>query len=440
MSRDVWLRALRGGAPDDALEAARSLGASADPTVVGALCQALRSPSAPLRGAVCEALGELGDARAVGPLVSLLRDADDDVRGEAFSALLAIARARAGQLPPDAFVGQDLSAPTEALTQIAWPTDLEALGLLQNAVQDDDPEVRIGAAYTLGRLGVLSSFEAVAELLLHDPDLDVRAAAAFSLADLGERGAVGAVDVLVTAWQGTSTPDEVAVALVRALVEVAEPRAFRVLVDALKHPDARVRQLGAMGLGRLGDQSAVPRLIKALADAHVGVRRCVAAALGQLADPMSLKPLIAAVHGDDAEVRATVGDALEHFDRALVHTHLAESMRMPEVGLREGATYLMGRLRDDAGLQRALKDPEALVRKAAALAMGNVASVGYRPALEGALSDEAWQVRVAAAEGLRRLGDHDAVPALLRAAEDPHRVVRNAVGVALKVLGTTHDS
>jgi HEAT repeat protein len=110
------------------------------------------------------------------------------------------------------------------------------------------------------------------------------------------------VDALAHAWLGQDTPDEVAVAVTRALVEVSDPRGFRVLVDALRHADPRVRQLGAMGLGRLGDSTAVPRLCKALSDAHVGVQRCTAAALGQLRDPMAIKPLLGA--NEDAVLKA----------------------------------------------------------------------------------------------------------------------------------------
>ncbi|MCK6571429.1 HEAT repeat domain-containing protein [Myxococcota bacterium] len=434
MNRDAWLAALRGEDTAAAVAAATALGVRRDRTAVGSLANALRSVDPDVRRAVCAALGEIADPRAVGPLVSLLRDRDEDVRGEAFAALLAIGHARAGELPLDAFSGEDLLSPSEALTQVVWPTDLEAIAILAAALEDPDPEVRIGAAYTLGRLGITAAFDAMAARLSGDPDPDVRTAAAFAVADLGARGERRAGAVLRAAWDAVGDNDELAVQVVRGLADLGGREAYDPLTEALRHRDERVRQLAAMGLGRLGDPAAVPRLSRLLTDAHRGVRRLAATALGEIGDPLAMRPLVAAVHGNDAEVRATIGAALARLDPAVVQTHLTECLMTPDAGLREAAAYLMGRLGLTAGLRRALRDPDEHVRKAATLAAGQLASGEFFEALVAALDDAAWQVRVAAAESLRRSGDTRAVEALRPHADDPHRVVRNAVGVALRAL------
>lgn len=435
MSVNGLLHALRSDDPETAAAAAIALGETRDRGVVGALANALRSVHPTVRGAACQALGEVADPRAVGPLVSLLRDNDEDVRGEAFTALLAIGQARAGELPLDAFLGEDLNAPSDALTQVVWPTDLEAIAVLVNALGDADPEVRIGAAFTLGRLGISSAFETIAKLLSRDRDPDVRAAAAFALGDLGASGERRAVGVLVRAWDHVTDQDEVAVAVVRALADLADAQAWDPLAEALRHKDERVRQLAAMGLGRLKDPAAVPRLARALQDPHRGVRRVAAAAMGEIGDPLCIKPLVQAVHGNDAEVRATIADSLARQDRQAVRAHLSECLVSGDPALRESAAYLLGRLGDSGGLKRAASDPDEHVRKAAVLAMGACGEATLREPLEAALEDAAWPVRVAAAEGLRRLADPRAVSALRRHLNDEHRVVRNAVGVALRALG-----
>lgn len=434
MTREALLLGLR-GPPAEAVAAAEALGAMGDRTAVGALANALRSVHGEVRSAACEALGVLGDPRAVGPLVSLLRDPDEGVRGEAFSALLAIGQARAGELPVDRFLGEDLLAPSEALTQVAWPTDLEAIAVLIHALEDADPEVRIGAGYTLGRLGLAGTAERLMARLADDPDADVRAAMAFGLGELLPTGARDVHAALVAAWYKAGASDELAVQIVRALADTPLPAAHDVLAEALRHKDERVRQLGAMGLGRLHDPTTIPRLARALNDPHRGVRRVAAAALGELGDLMALKPLVQAVVGNDAEVRSTIARALERLNPEAVRTHLVECLMTPDAALREAAAYLLGRLGHVAGLRRALRDPDEHVRKAGALAIGNCADPEYRTDLETALDDPSWPVRVAAAEGLRRMADGQAVPALLRHREDPHRVVRNAVALALRTLG-----
>ena len=305
MNRDQILAALR--APDVAsvLSTIEALGATGDRAWVGALAGVMRHEDPSVRASACEALGHIGDARAVGPLVGLLRDTDEAVRAEAFSALLSIGQARAGQLPLDAFRGEDLLAPSDALTQVVWPTDLEAIALLIHSLADEDPEVRIGSLYTLGRLGISAAFPQIAALMT-DPDPDVRAAIAL---------------------------------------------------------------------------------------------------------------------------------ALTHLDRKVVVRYLSETLlTSSEPGLREAAAYLMGRLGETQGLEGALADADAHVRKAAALAMGSSGGRRFRPALESALQDPEWSVRVAGAEGLRRLADPAALAALTRHADDPHRVVRNAVLTAIRAL------
>ncbi len=434
MSLAPWLEALRADDVDQRLDACEALGLAGDAKAVGHLVQALRDPEGDVRAAACEALGRLKDPRAVPPLVSMLRDDDEWVRGEAFGALLAVGQARASALPLDLLAGEDPRNPSVQATQIVWPADLEAIKLLDESLADADPEVRIGAAYALGKLGVFGSYSALAWLLTEDPDLDVRGAAATALADLGLNGDTRAAQALVHAWPKVSEAPSVAVDVVRALVELGDAAAFFVFDEALHHGDDRVRQLATIGLARSGDPAATPRLCRALRDAHTGVRRNAALALGRLADPMAIDKLIQAAQPDEAaEVRVAVGDALTRMDSTRVHGALRGALGAPAPGLRAAAAYLMGRVHDRDGLVSALSDVDPSVRKAAALSLGSVGPRARAP-LEGALADPEWAVRVAAAEGLRRLGDAAAVPALARHAADTHPVVRNAIEVALRAL------
>lgn len=434
---DALLRDLVQGDPDARMDAAELLAVSGDRRAVGALVRALRDPDADVRATICEVLGGMSDPRAIAPIVSLLRDEDDDVRGEAFSALIRIGQARASSLPD--YAGEDPRSPSLALTQIVWPADLEAVKLLHEALEDDDPEVRIGALYALGRMQVAGAFDAIWGLLTVDPDLDVRAAAAFAMGDLITTGELRAISALVQVWPEASDP-EMAVIIVRALAESGHPDAHGVLLSALQHADDRVRQLAVMGVAETqagaGRPNGASALVPSLRDPHVGVRRNAVYALGRLDAVEHIDDMISIVHANDAEVRHAVGEALGRLHRPSVREGLARAAA-GSAELRQSAAYLRGVLRESDGLVEALQDPESEVRKDAALALGNCADARFRGPLEAALADDAWRVRVAGAEGLRRLGDPRAVPALQACVDDAHAVVQNAVKMALRALTDT---
>nr|HMQ20890.1 HEAT repeat domain-containing protein [Planctomycetota bacterium] len=87
---------------------------------------------------------------------------------------------------------------------------------LQLTVETQRALARYGAAYTLGRLGIMGAFPQIAALLRGDPDPDVRAAAAFALGDLGVSGDRRVVPELINAWYTVGAEDELAVLVVRA--------------------------------------------------------------------------------------------------------------------------------------------------------------------------------------------------------------------------------
>lgn len=430
MSVDGLLRDLVQGDAEARMDAAEMLGASGDRRALGALIRVIKDPDPDVRATVCEVLGGMADPRAVPPLVSALRDDDDDVRGEAFSALIRIGQDRAGKLPD--YTGEDPRAPSLALTQIVWPADLEAVKMLHEALEDPDPEVRIGALYALGRMGVAGAFDAVWGLLTVDPDDEVRTAAAFAMGDLVMAGEPRAVPALVQVWPEAHDPER-AVVIVRALAESGHPEAHGVLLGALQHHDDRVRQLAVMGVAETRVPGGAEHLVACLRDDHVGVRRNAAYALGRLGATAQIAEMIAIVHENDAEVRHAVGEALGRLERGAVRDALTRAAGS-DAGLRQSAAYLRGVLREPAQLDQLIQDPEPEVRKDAALAMGNCALPQFRVHLANALTDDAWRVRVAGAEGLRRLGNPAALPTLEAHQHDEHPVVQNAVRNALEAL------
>ena len=110
------------------------------------------------------------------------------------------------------------------------------------------------------------------------------------------------------------SPDAAAVArAVRQLVEMGEP-AVPALVQALRDPEARVRNAAASALWGLGPKAhdAVPTLAEALADNDDGVRLGVVMALESIGrDAAAAVPALArAVRDRDGNVRLWAAKAL----------------------------------------------------------------------------------------------------------------------------------
>jgi cyclophilin family peptidyl-prolyl cis-trans isomerase/HEAT repeat protein len=91
-------------------------------------------------------------------------------------------------------------------------------------------------------------------------------------------------------------------------------------------------------------------------------------------------------------------------------------------------------------LIRLLGDPEARVRRRAALALGRVGLPAAVEPLTGRLSDEEFEVRQMAAFSLGLLGDPSARAALLKALDDPDPTVQGRAAEALGSIGDRTDA
>lgn len=140
------------------LRVIRALGEIGDPRAIPTLLQLLKEgPSEEIKKAAAWSLGEIGDERAIEPLVKALQDFWPDVR----------------------------SAAVEAQAKIGAP----AIALLLQMLQDEDPEVRVKAAWALRKI---ADAKAVPPLIqaLTDEAFDVRRTAATALDALGDRRVV----------------------------------------------------------------------------------------------------------------------------------------------------------------------------------------------------------------------------------------------------------
>lgn len=380
-------------------------------------------------------------------LIPTLLDDDAEIREQAFKELRAM----------------DVSASLFALVQ---------------ALEDEDWQIQVVAAYTLGRFGTEAK-PAIPELTskIEDENADVRFAVTQSL------GNIGSEDV---------TP---------------------ALIEALQDQDENVRFAAAEALVKLGSdaEAAIPVLMKTLRDGNWFVRSRAANAFVHLAPQSSaLTPVLI-----DAALNNPLEESPWGGGPIYVEYHLQRQQKIPavlafdalaEIGV-EAAPPLIDSLASDdilaqvpnptlalvqmgnatdsdqivALLIQALQHPDWTIRKNAALALGSIGSktavpalvqmapsrwgqdpgtalvqIGFRvildkrrvpsayeeeeeeiessiPHLTDALQNEDWQVRAMAAAALG-LTSESAIPLLHRSLRDEEWQVRSTAVTALGML------
>ena len=164
-----------------------------------------------------------------------------------------------------------------------------------------------------------------------------------------------------------------------------------------------------------------------------------ASSLAAIGDPRAIMPLIQTIPGESPEVRAAIAAALNRLPPHDFAAALDECVNSHDESLRAAAAFIMGRVNLDRGLSTLIRDPSWVVRKAAALALGNIGGQAHLQVLCDGLADDEWSVRVACIEGLKRLGRIEAIEPLQSYAEDVHPVVRNAVRAALAALTDSNN-
>ena len=167
-----------------------------------------------------------------------------------------------------------------------------------------------------------------------------------------------------------------------------------------------------MALSGHGTPKAIEILERALTDRSANVQRIAMGSLAQLNHAPSAPRIFSAAVSAPAETRMAAAEALGRMPRQSIDALVDARIDGGDVQERCLAAFIAGRIGPFSGLPLALRDIEADVRKAAALAMGTSGQKEFRELLEGALTDGVWFVKVAAAEGLKRLGDPRSLDAL----------------------------
>jgi HEAT repeat protein/beta-lactamase regulating signal transducer with metallopeptidase domain len=205
----------------------------------------------------------------------------------------------AAPMPPAIVAAPQSPAPAAAPQAPLSQQDKDALvEAFQEALKDNDPEMREQALFALVQIGGPRATEAIVAAL-KDQNPEVREKAVWAL---GMRHGEGLVDPLIAALKDANPGVREKAAW--ALGMKGDGRAVDALVAALRDENNDVREKAAWALGLKGNKGAVEPLIEALKDKSADVRATAAWALGLRGDARAIKALNAATKDENRDVRA----------------------------------------------------------------------------------------------------------------------------------------
>lgn len=435
---------------------------------VGYLIEALSDRHYGVRIAAAEALGEIGDPAAVEALVRTLGDAREDVRIAAVSALGRIGDRRAVKPLIRLFRGRYHGVRVAAADAVA-EFGRDALGELEEALNDPLPVVRVTAARAIGKIGAT---ESIPLLISHlgDAAPDVRWSVARALSTFGAMAVEPIFHVLRTGSR------EMRLAAVDALWEISDERAGDALRYALDDEDEEVRAKAAAALRkrqvidvwrrtlgsqveeeerapkvkmtvRLEDKKAFERsgkqdidtLIRALKDKDWHKQLGAAMRLIMMGRPAA-EGLIHALKDEDPEIRSAAASILGEMREAAV-TPLMDALNDSDRFVRLVAARNLGRIGNNRAIEALIgsmhREPDTEVRATVAEALGYMGSRQAIEPLALALQDRDEEVKIAAARSLGYLEDPGALEPLILALHDVDDRVRYAALEALKTPDET---
>lgn len=250
-----------------------------------------------------------------------------------------------------AFVLLQQERPSAVIYPMACLGGDAAAHLVEQAMDDRDPEIRSQASFALRLVGDDLQVP-LFEKALQDKDVEVRRRLFNNQQFVGPLYQAMNLDAAnqdrsLTVLEKAMTDGDATVrgSAACALGGYRSERSIALLKKALRSDDLALRIRGATGLCKIGDDLALELLGTALADPAVEVRQEVVTALGRLGGPQALKLLAQALGDADSEVRAMatteLGHARESDAKALIRKMLTDK----DAAVREAATQAMS----DAG-------------------------------------------------------------------------------------------
>jgi HEAT repeat protein len=413
-----------------------------DAVVVPILAELLQDESADLRRGAAEGAGRVGPAAAATVRLlcsAALRDPDQRVRVESNRALDRIGEAALPQLMEALDDNSVRAVATAKLGQLG-PAARPAVPPLLRQLQERDRSIRELARAALDRIGLDRETTAPAlGRILEDDTSELRFWAAETLVGLDVAYAGRAIPVLFQGFQANSAFHDRAV---QALTKLGTP-AVPALLRAVQDPGAHLRAGAVETLGGIHAPEIAPALFGALKDADDAVRHRAAYALERSGTAIIPAERVALRDPED-HVRLTTLELLAKLGRAAQSESGAvqSALKDPNAGVRKAAAVALEQISPDdvpplvEALVQALREAQAgpRIEAAKSLALFETRAKAALPALVAALEDADPQVRSAAADTLGAIGASapEVVTALSHGLKDMNVFVRRSVAAAVR--------
>jgi len=204
---------------------------------------------------------------------------------------------------------------------------------------------------------------------LKSVDGHVRKTAARALATLAGESAVPALFDLLKSEEYRDVQEDVTdvLSLVPS-IEVKER--FCALLHA---PESVMREMGARGLGMIGDEQVLDHLKKAASDSEPAVRKAAYKSMAKLGIPDAIEHVIEGLHDTHDDVKLSVLKALGGWNGDRIRTALLDVVKDENLWVRYQAVNLLGDMEDASTqgvLEQLLINDEPPIKAAAAMALG----------------------------------------------------------------------
>ena len=223
--------------------------------------------------------------------------------------------------------------------------DESAIPALLTALKDREDEVRIAACEALGQFKAPDTFDELANVLLDDPKIEVRQAA---VKVLGETRHPAAIPFLMESLRDSFwwfEREQSVQDLLSAIENMGEP-VVEPLIEALGDREGTVRKFAAMILGKLRDVRAMEELGMTLYDLHHEVSQAAAEALAHFGSE-AVDTLSEALRHPEAAVREHAVMGLGRIQDARVAPLLIAMLNDPERIVKWQVVKSLGGLPDD---------------------------------------------------------------------------------------------
>jgi HEAT repeat protein/cyclophilin family peptidyl-prolyl cis-trans isomerase len=261
--------------------------------------------SAHARAAAAMAFEKMGEKGSRDALMQGMLDPSVMVRIHSLRAMTAVSQAK-GEMYIDQMRGDGSRLVRAEALESYGTAGLEkrAKELVKIAQEDKDPMQRVAAIHSLAKLKG-SSIPAELVPLLLDPDFTVSGAAAEAMATLKYRAAI---PQLVEAYYAAGEREfvDVELAALQSLSDLNATEADSVFVQAVSHPDIRVRTLASASLTKMNQAPPPMQTPRELAEANFDRSRKKV-----LGPPLGIRHAVIKAEKGDVEIELYGDDAIQ---------------------------------------------------------------------------------------------------------------------------------